>query len=233
LDKEEKKKISDGLILAFITVALMWIVKLIETNFNLELYFLGIRPRNIDGIVGIFTTAFIHGDFMHLFNNSVPIFVGIVGISYFFPKRKFEILIYNYLGTHILVWIFAIGDSYHIGSSGVVYAYMSFLFFAAAFSNNTNMLALALAIIFAYGTMVIGLFPIDPKVSWESHLMGGIVGLVFALTFRKHGPKPKKYEWEDEEENIIEEMTEEEVNELIEQKRREMKVKYWYKPRKD
>ena len=44
-------------------------------------------------------------------------------------------------------------------------------------------------------------FPVKDKMSWEGHLSGLIVGLIFAIYFRKSIPQPKKYEWEREDYN--------------------------------
>ncbi|MFW5705738.1 MAG: rhomboid family intramembrane serine protease, partial [Bacteroidota bacterium] len=46
------------------------------------------------------------------------------------------------------------------------------------------------------------LFP-EKNISWESHLMGLIAGLVFALFFRDEGPQRKKYSWEYEDEDDL------------------------------
>ena len=73
--------------------------------------------------------------------------------------------------------------------------------------------------------MVWGIMPVESDVSWESHLMGAAVGLIYAFVFRKQIPPEKKYEWEEEEENI-DDMTDEEINELIESK---IKAKYIFK----
>jgi hypothetical protein len=40
------------------------------------------------------------------------------------------------------------------------------------------------------------LLPIDPKISWEGHLSGFGIGLVFAFFFKEIPIETKKYEWE-------------------------------------
>jgi len=131
----------------------------------------------------------------------------------------------SWLVTNVLVWIFAKGG-YHIGASGLVYAYISFLFFGGAFSNNRNLLGLSLVLIFAYGTMIWGIFPVENNVSWESHLIGGVVGMAYALIYRKKSIPPKKFDWEDEDD--IEDMTDEDINKLIEEKRA---IRYQFIPK--
>ena len=59
-------------------------------------------------------------------------------------------------------------------------------------------MAISLVVAFLYGGVVWGLLPVQPGVSWESHLFGAIAGVIIAFYYRKSGPKDKKYEWEDE-----------------------------------
>ena len=43
--------------------------------------------------------------------------------------------------------------------------------------------------------------PIDPKISWEGHLSGFVIGLLLAFVFREVPIENKKYEWEKEDFN--------------------------------
>ena len=44
--------------------------------------------------------------------------------------------------------------------------------------------------------MIWGVLPIQPHISWESHLLGAIAGGVLAFYYKNQGPPPKKYSWE-------------------------------------
>nr|NQU93908.1 rhomboid family intramembrane serine protease [Bacteroidota bacterium] len=106
------------------------------------------------------------------------------------------------LVTSFWVWIWA-REAYHIGASGVIYGLASFLFFSGIFRKESRLMAISLIIAFLYGGLIWGLFPeLFPKknISWESHLMGLLSGLVLALFFRKEGPQKKQWSWELEEE---------------------------------
>tara|TARA_B100000989_G_scaffold241003_1_gene187878 strand:- start:2755 stop:3108 length:354 start_codon:yes stop_codon:yes gene_type:complete len=99
------------------------------------------------------------------------------------------------------IWLWCVGrESFHIGASGLIYAMASFLFFSGILRKNTQLSAVALLVIFIYGGFFWGLFPMNPKVSWEGHLTGFVAGVLVAFVFRKDGPERKKYEWEIEEE---------------------------------
>ena len=67
------------------------------------------------------------------------------------------------------------------------------------FRRDKGAIALSLLMVFLYGSLVWGLFPVDQSISFESHLAGAGLGLLCAIIFRNSEPK-KKYEWEEEEE---------------------------------
>ena len=193
---QNPKSLLDKLIIPLTFPLLLWIIHLVTYLFEIYPYKLGILPRNIGGLVGIFTSPLIHGSFSHLISNTAPlVFMGL-GIFYFYPKVAYKVFAIIYLGTGILVWIFA-REVYHIGASGIIYGFVSFLFFSGIFRKDNRSIALALVVILFYGGLIWGILPIERGVSWESHLFGAIVGLISAFIFRKVEP-PKKYDWEDE-----------------------------------
>jgi hypothetical protein len=100
------------------------------------------------------------------------------------------------------VWVWAAGrNSYHIGASGIIYGFITFLFFSGIFRKDTRLLALSLFVTFLYGGAVWGILPFQRGVSWESHMLGSLAGLITAYNFRKEGPPPRIYDFGDEQEN--------------------------------
>jgi membrane associated rhomboid family serine protease len=175
----------------------LWTVFLITYLLDIPTYKLGILPRNLSGLIGILTSPLIHGGFSHLISNTAPLIIMGLGIFYFYPKVAYRVFTIVYFGTGILVWIFA-REVYHIGASGIIYGFVSFVFFSGIFRKDNRSIALALVVIFLYGGLIWGVLPVEKGVSWESHLSGAVVGVIAAFIFRKIDP-PKKYEWEDEE----------------------------------
>lgn len=175
----------------------LWVIYLVTYLLDIPTYKLGILPRNINGLIGIFTSPLIHGGFSHLISNTAPLIVMGLGIYYFYPKVAYKVFAIIYLGTGILVWLFA-RDVYHIGASGIIYGFVSFLFFSGIFRKDNRSIALALVVIFLYGGLIWGVLPVERGVSWESHLSGAIIGIMASFIFRKVDP-PKKYDWENEE----------------------------------
>ena len=166
-------------------VSFLWMVKVVESLMSFDLGVFGIHPRSLTGTVGIITGPLVHGDFQHLMSNSIPlIFLGI-GVFYFYHRIAQEVFLGIYFFTGIWVWIVA-RDAYHIGASGVVYGLASFLLFSGFFRKDSRSIAISLIIIFIYGGMAYGLFPINEEISWESHLLGSIGGFVVAFLYRKY-----------------------------------------------
>lgn len=183
------------LILSFPLV--LWAIHLLSLSLHIDLTRMGVLPRNFVGLLGIITSPLIHADFSHLISNTIPLIILGWIIFSFYPKLSFMLFIFIYLLTGLLVWIFA-RQVYHIGASGVVYGFVSFLFFSGIFRRDNKSIALALIITFLYGGLVWGMIPGWEGISWESHLFGAITGLTAAYLFRKIDPPAKKYEWEDE-----------------------------------
>lgn len=166
-------------------VGILWLVRIVESLLSFDLGVLGIHPRSLAGTVGILTGPLVHGDFQHLMSNSLPlIFLGI-GVFYFYNRIALEVFLGIYFFTSIWVWIVA-RDAYHIGASGIVYGLASFLLFSGFFRKDSRSIAISLIVIFIYGGMAYGLFPLNEGISWESHLLGSLAGLLAAFLYRRH-----------------------------------------------
>ena len=176
-------------------VLFLWVVFWIEVKFGYNFNKYGIYPRTLFGLRGIVFSPFIHGDIKHLYNNSIPLFVLMFSLFYFYRKIAFKVLIYGTLIMGILTWLFA-RQSFHIGASGIIYLLFSFLFFSGVFRKNIRLIAVSLTVIFLYGSMVWYLLPIKDEISWEGHLSGFLMGIFFAYFYRGRGPQKFKYEWE-------------------------------------
>jgi membrane associated rhomboid family serine protease len=193
---ESKQDVSKILTPLFFPIA-MWIVFLLSFLLNEDFSRMGLLPRNLVGLLGIVTSPLIHADFSHIFSNTIPLIILGWIIFSVYPKLSYLLFVFIYLLTGLLVWIFA-RQVYHIGASGLVYGFVSFLFFSGIFRRDNKSIALALVITFLYGGLVWGMIPGLKGISWESHLFGAITGLLAAYMFRNIEPPSKKYDWEDE-----------------------------------
>ena len=195
----EKKKILSILFIPFLFLLLMWLVKIIEVNLQLSFVRYGVFPQTNYGLKGILFSPFIHKDFTHLINNSYPILI--LGGMLFAIYRKIATQLFVWLYFIAGFWLWVIGrPSFHIGASGLIYALASFLLVSGIIRKNPRLTAVSMLVIFLYGSMIWGLLPTKEPISWEGHLSGFIAGILVAIFYRNEGPKPKKYQWEIDEE---------------------------------
>lgn len=165
-------------------VFLMWVVFSIQFFLGIEITRFGILPRTGWGLIGILTAPLIHGNSVHIISNTIPLlFLGWT-LFFFYEDIAKKVFVICYFLTNALVWLFA-RPSLHIGASGIVYGIAFFLISYGFFKKDFKSLIISAVIIFFYGGMVYGLFPNQPGISWESHLIGAIVGGYVAMNFTR------------------------------------------------
>jgi membrane associated rhomboid family serine protease len=186
-------------IIPILALLAIWVVYIIEIGVGFNFNKFGIYPNNIIGLRGILFSPFIHADIKHLLNNSVPLFVMLCSLYYFYHKIATKVLVLGILVLGLLTWFIA-RPANHIGASGVIYFLVSFIFFSGIFRKYYRLIALSLAVVFLYGSMIWYVLPIEESISWEGHLSGFVTGLVFAILFKKVGPQPETFEFTSNEE---------------------------------
>lgn len=204
LADEEKIKFYRSFFYPAIFVVLLWLIKGADILFDLGLNNYGLYPLQAKGLIGIFTAPFLHADLAHLFANSIPLLVLGAFLFYFYKEIAWMILGLLFIITGIWVWVYARGGAGHIGASGIIYGLASFLFFSGIIRREKGLMVLTLLVAFLYGGLIWGLFPQlfpNQPISWESHLMGLLAGIVLAFYYRNQGPQRKPWDWGDEDEN--------------------------------
>jgi membrane associated rhomboid family serine protease len=199
--RAEEKKMLRSAVIPFLLVLIMWAVRIIETAGGYDLAFLGVWPLKWAGLPGIITMPFIHGDFKHLLANTVPMLILGSALFYFYKDFAWRILIFIWIFSGFWVWV-AARPAYHIGASGIIYGLAAFILVSGMIRKHTGLMALALIVVFLYGSLIWGIFPEffpHQNISWEAHLLGMIAGIILAFYYRKEGPQRKVYEWELEE----------------------------------
>lgn len=191
----DKNRFRHGILVAIGLVFTIIAFSVIFGFYNPNLQNLGIRPRVMKGITGIFTAPLLHGDINHLLSNAFPLLFAIPGLFYFHYKNAVPVLVVIYLLSGFWVWLTG-RDAVHLGASGVVFGLLSFLFFAGLFQKNRAGFAVAAVILFLYGIPVItGFFP-SPGISFEAHISGATAGLFMAayISFDRWQNKKEKKE---------------------------------------
>lgn len=201
MDRFERARILNSVFFTLLYLLICWVLFLsdewLNTDFKHEI---GMRPRELRGLWGIFGHAFLHSTYAHIWQNTIAFAVLNTFLFYFYRQIALKIFTIIFFGTGVLLWFMGDQGTNHIGASGVIYGLAAFLFFSGIFRDNVQLLRVALVVAFAYGSMVWYIFPIKPNMSWEGHLSGAIIGVAFAYLYRGDGPKRKKYRWEIEEE---------------------------------
>lgn len=195
--KEEKAKIYRAAYFPVLFVILIWTLHLLKALSLLNIDNYGVFPRTLTGLRGIFFTPLIHDDFSHIFNNSIPMLILGTGLFYFYSDLAPRIIVWIWLMSGLGIWLVG-REAYHIGASGVVYGLAAFLFFSGIFRNIIRLIAMSLIVIFLYGSMIWGIFPIRMDISWEGHLFGALTGVVLSYYYLNEGPQPERPAWMDE-----------------------------------
>ncbi len=196
----EKRIFFHSLIFPAAFVIAFWLVELTERTLNLELVWLGVYPLHLKGVPGILFSPFIHSGFNHLMSNSIPFFILFFALIYYYRHLSYRIFFMLYILSGLTVWL-AGREAWHIGASGVVYALASFHFVSGIIRNDVRLLTLSVVVVFLYGGLIWGVFPIDPSISWEGHLWGAVSGIVLAFYYRSYQIRRNKFDWEDEEDD--------------------------------
>ena len=197
-----KKEIVRAMAFPLLFTFLIWLIEFGAYISGMRMISLGILPRTSEGLVGILTSPFIHGDLDHILSNTAPLLIVGTGMLYFYKELAYRVMATVWLMSGLWVWMFA-RQEWHIGASGLIYGFVCFLFFSGIFRKDTRLTAISLLVTFLYGSLVWGILPINQLVSWESHLFGAVAGLFSAYYYRLEGPVKPKAQWEIDEENEL------------------------------
>jgi len=158
-------------------LAAIWILNVVNWFIlRSALNVFGIYPRRIRGLIGIVISPFLHGNFNHLFFNSLPLFalanfVMLGGQLNFYIVSLIVILL-----SGILVWLFG-RRAIHIGASGLNMGYFGYLLVDAVYHPTVSTVVLAIVTLYYFAGLFMDLFPSSEKVSWEAHIFGFLAGL--------------------------------------------------------
>lgn len=173
-----KKSIKDNIIEFGGYLLLMWGIFIVSSIFPVIKSY-GIEPRSINGVLGIFTAPFLHGDLDHIIGNTIalviftPLFILMVG------EKAIDKLVVLTLATGGLTWLIAFPGN-HIGASGLIFSLYGYLILLGFMRKKIKYLIVSIGLLVIYGYMMLGVLPAQAGISWESHLAGFIMGGAFA-----------------------------------------------------
>lgn len=191
----DRWRIYDAFLISLLWISICWILFLSDDILEWHLKKSGLHPREIQGLLGVFTMAFLHSTWEHLTQNTLAILVLNSILFYFYRGIALRIWIISLLLSHALLWLVG-RDGNHIGASALLYAEFGFLIVSGFIRNNPTLMRASLVVVLYYGSLVWYVFPIDQHISWEGHASGFIIGTLLALVYRKKGPQRKIYQYE-------------------------------------
>lgn len=169
-----------AVIVAF--TALLYLVELVSiTAFhgNLEQY--GIHPRSLAGLPEILWAPLIHVSWAHLIGNTIPVlvfgFLAMAGGLGPWLAVTATIWVVSGLG----VWAISPSLSTTVGASGIAFGWLTFLLVRGIFNRSVGQIAIAMVLLFYWGSVLWGLLPGRADISWQGHLFGALAGILCAF----------------------------------------------------
>ncbi|WUH99044.1 rhomboid family intramembrane serine protease [Spirillospora sp. NBC_00431] len=182
LAKHGARALSSAVLIGSVT-AVMWVVEGIDHFADDWFDRFGIQPRDVGDLPEIFTAPFMHGGIGHLTANTVPFLVlGFVAAARGLTKFLIASLMIIVVGG-LGVWVTSSANT--LGSSILIFGFFGYLVGRGIFERRPVDIAIAVAVVAVYGTMLLGVIPGDPGISWQGHLFGLIGGVLGAWVLRR------------------------------------------------
>jgi membrane associated rhomboid family serine protease len=163
-------------------VGSMWLVFFLSAALPfLHLNRHGVVPRTLGGLQGILFAPWLHASLVHLIANTSGLLI--LGWLCMWPRidNFWQATIGAMLGAGLCAWLVGAPYSVHIGASGLVFGYAGYLVARGFYTRRILAMLVALFVAGSYGlTMLFGLMPLYPGVSWQSHLGGALGGILAA-----------------------------------------------------
>jgi membrane associated rhomboid family serine protease len=140
----------------------------------------GIVPRSVDGLDGILWAPLLHGGWAHLIANTLPFLIfGFLVMAHGIGRFVAVTAVIWLLGG-LGVWLTGAPGTVHIGMSGVIFGWLTYLLVRGFFARSGTQILLAIVLFFLWGGILLGVLPGQPGVSWQGHLFGALAGVLAA-----------------------------------------------------
>ena len=180
---------SDAAKILLALVAVMWAVEVVDVIVDHQLDQYGIEAREPEGLDGIVTAPFLHVGFGHLLANTIPFVIMGVLIAVEGARRLLAVFAIVALVSGLGTWLVAPEGSIHVGASGVVFGFATYLIARGWFNRRAGQIAIGLVVVVLWGGVLLaGLQPRE-GISWQGHLFGAIGGVLAARVLARNGPQ--------------------------------------------
>jgi len=170
-------------------VALMWMVEVVDQIADGRLEAYGIEPREVDGLDGVVFAPFLHAGWDHLIGNTIPFLLLGLAIALGGAARVAAVTVIVALVGGLGTWLVAPEHTVHIGASGLVFGFASYLVARGVYSRSMMQIAVGVVVLAVWGTTLLrGLVPED-GISWQGHLFGAIGGVLAARLLHRRAQR--------------------------------------------
>ncbi|MRK01795.1 MULTISPECIES: rhomboid family intramembrane serine protease [Aeromicrobium] len=161
-------------------VVLLYAVEIIDVATSERLERNGVHPRSLEGLDGIVFAPLLHDDWAHLIGNTAPLLVlgFLIGLSG--VRTWLQVTAIVWVVGGVGVWFLGDSGTNHVGASGVVFGWLTYLIVRGVFNRSLGQIVVGLGVLVIYGSVLWGVLPGRPGVSWEGHLCGAAGGALAA-----------------------------------------------------
>jgi membrane associated rhomboid family serine protease len=187
--KSKVRVVRTALVILAALVAAMWVTEVVDVALDHRLDRYGIEPRDPDGLDGVVFAPFLHVGFGHLLANTVPFVTMGAVIALEGPKRLVLVTVLVALVSGLGTWLVAAEGSVHVGASGIVFGYATYLIARGVFNRNGTELAIGAVVVLVWGAVLLGGVQPQRGISWQGHLFGAIGGVIVASMLARPGER--------------------------------------------
>lgn len=163
----------------------IWVVHFFNFLSGMRLSSFGIHPLHLDGLIGIAAAPFLHSDFGHLMANSSIALIVVFLIALSGQRVLWQSSIVIAIVSGIGTWLLGGPNTIHIGASGLVFGWLMFLIVRGFFTRQLLQILVGIGVLLTYGSVLWGVLPTTPGISWQAHLFGAAGGLLAASMMGK------------------------------------------------
>ncbi|HEY9824486.1 MAG TPA: rhomboid family intramembrane serine protease, partial [Stenomitos sp.] len=185
-------KLEDRLLWPIGILAIAWLQLIVNQIFFGGRWYWLVYPRALNGIPGIFLSAFSHQGWAHLIGNSIAFCIFSWLILAKSAKDFWITFLIGWIGGGFLCWL--LGPQPAHGLSGVVYTLFGYLLWIGWLEKRflTFLLSLFVCVNFSY--LLWGVLPTQAWVAWWGHLFGFGLGIfaAYGLYREPNGARSRK-----------------------------------------
>lgn len=169
-----------------VLLGLMWLIRAADFVLPGTFTTYGIRSWDVTSAFGLVLAPLLHSGWGHLVANSVPFLVlGLLVAAE--GARRFwlvtaTIAVVGGIGT----WLVNLPGTVTVGASGLVFGCFGYLlvraFVVRSLPHRIGSVVVAVIVVMAFGaSMLAGVLPLYPGISWQGHLFGALGGGLAAV----------------------------------------------------